>query len=100
MNTLLAAWPYIAAALSLLLSVIVSAHILLHKREVRAAIGWIGLTWLAPVLGSLLYLVLGINRIKRRGSEIHASMHQVYLPRRLPPTLAPTPSVVPEYSGL
>lgn len=93
MNTLLAAWPYIAAALSLLLSVIVSAHILLHKREVRAAIGWIGLTWLAPILGSLLYLVLGINRIKRRGSEIHASMHQVYLPRRLPPTLAPTPSV-------
>ena len=89
MTTLLAAWPYIAAALSLLLSLIVSAHILLHKRDVRAAVGWIGLAWLAPVIGSLLYLVFGINRIKRRGSEIHASMGSIQVPRRLPPALAP-----------
>jgi cardiolipin synthase len=88
-TTLLAAWPYIAAALSLLLSLIVSAHILLHKRDVRAAVGWIGLAWLAPVVGSLLYLVFGINRIKRRGSEIHASMGSIQVPRRLPPALAP-----------
>lgn len=86
---LLAAWPYIAAALSLLLSLIVSAHILLHKRDVRAAVGWIGLAWLAPVVGSLLYLVFGINRIRRRGAEIHASMGAIQIPRRLPPTLAP-----------
>lgn len=85
----LAAWPYIAAALSLLLSLIVSAHILLNKRDVRAAVGWIGLAWLAPVIGSVLYLVFGINRIKRRGSEIHASMGSIPVPRRLPPELAP-----------
>ena len=89
MTTLQTAWPYIAAELAFLLSLIVSSHILLHKREVRAAIGWIGLAWLAPVVGSILYLVFGINRIKRRGSEIHASMDRIPIPTRLPPTLAP-----------
>ena len=89
MTTLQTAWPYIAATLAFLLSLIVSSHILLHKREVRAAIGWIGLAWLAPVVGSILYLVFGINRIKRRGSEIHASMDRIPVPQRLPPTLTP-----------
>jgi len=88
-TSLLSAWPFVAGLLTVLLSLIVSAHILLHKREVRAAIGWIGLVWLAPVIGSLLYLVLGINRIKRRGSEIHESMYQVPVPLGLPSTLAP-----------
>ncbi|MCK5446784.1 MAG: PLDc N-terminal domain-containing protein [Gemmatimonadetes bacterium] len=83
------AWPFVAGTLAFLLSLIVSTHILLHKREVRAAVGWIGLAWLAPVVGSILYLVFGINRIKRRGSEIHASMDRIPVPRRLPPTLAP-----------
>ncbi len=89
MTTLQTAWPYIAATLAFLLSLIVSSHILLHKREVRGAIGWIGLAWLAPVVGSILYLVFGINRIKRRGTEIHASMDRIAIPRSLPPTLAP-----------
>lgn len=95
MTTLQTAWPYVAGTLAFLLSVIVSAHILLHKREVRAAIGWIGLAWLAPVVGSVLYLVFGINRIKRRGSEIHASMDRIPVPRRLPPTLAPQMPAAP-----
>lgn len=89
MTMLQTAWPFVAGTLAFLLSLIVSTHILLHKREVRAAVGWIGLAWLAPVVGSILYLVFGINRIKRRGSEIHASMDRIPVPRRLPPTLAP-----------
>jgi cardiolipin synthase len=86
------AWPYIVGAITFLLSLFVSAHILLHKREVRAAIGWIGLVWLAPVVGSLTYLVLGINRVKRRGTEIHASMSRLNLPAALAPTL-PVPQI-------
>lgn len=89
MTTLQTAWPVVAGTLAFLLSLIVSMHILLHKREVRAAIGWIGLVWFAPVVGSVLYLVFGINRIKRRGSEIHASMDRIPVPKRLPSTLAP-----------
>jgi cardiolipin synthase len=40
------------------------------KRDVPAAIGWIGLAWLAPVLGSLLYAGFGVNRVKRRARRL------------------------------
>lgn len=52
-------------ALHIALALGVSAHIVLTKDDVRAAIGWIGLVWLTPILGSGLYLVFGINRINR-----------------------------------
>ena len=35
-----------------------------------AAIGWVGVIWLTPVVGSLLYYLLGINRIRRRASRL------------------------------
>ncbi len=50
----------------ILLAVVVSAHIVLTKDDVRAAIGWTGLVWLTPVVGSVLYALFGINRIRRR----------------------------------
>ena len=48
----------------------VTVHALLNKREVPAAIGWIGLAWLAPVLGSLLYAGFGVNRVRRRARRL------------------------------
>ena len=47
-----------AVALSvvhLVLAIGVTAHVLLHKRDIGASIGWIGLAWLSPILGSILY---------------------------------------------
>ena len=43
----------------------VTVDAVLRKRHVSAVIGWIGLAWLAPGIGSLLYLTFGINRIQR-----------------------------------
>lgn len=48
------------------LSVLVTAHVLMRKREIGAAIGWIGLSWLSPFLGSTLYYLFGINRVRQR----------------------------------
>ena len=48
----------------------VSAHVLLTKRDVGAAIGWIGLGWLSPFLGGGLYYMFGINRVRRRGARL------------------------------
>ena len=53
-----------------LLAIGVTAHVLFHKRDVGASIGWIGLAWLSPILGSLLYVLFGINRVKRRASQL------------------------------
>ena len=52
------------------LSALVTAHVLLRKREVAAAIGWIGLAWLSPLLGSALYYLLGINRVRQRARTL------------------------------
>jgi cardiolipin synthase len=59
--------------LHVVLALGVSVHVLLYKREPATAIGWIGLAWLAPVLGSVLYLLLGINRVRRRARSLRAT---------------------------
>ena len=59
-------WPHLATLLTLVIAVVTSCHVVLYKRDARAAIGWVGLIWLVPVVGSLLYIGLGINRIQRR----------------------------------
>lgn len=43
----------------------VTVDAVLRKRQVSAVIGWVGLAWLAPIVGSLLYVAFGINRIQR-----------------------------------
>ena len=48
----------------------VTLHVLLSHRDVRSAFGWIGLAWLSPFLGSLIYLAFGINRVSRRASRL------------------------------
>ena len=68
-------WPHLAAAFSLLAAISASIHALLNKRDSRAAALWIGVIWMVPALGPLLYLVLGINRIRRRAVSL--GMHNV-----------------------
>ena len=57
---------YVLAGVDLVVSLVATGHVLLFKRDTRAAIGWIGLIWLSPILGATLYLLLGINRIQRK----------------------------------
>jgi cardiolipin synthase len=68
-------WPHIAAGFDFLAAAMASCHALLHKRDTRAATIWIGIVWTVPALGSLLYLVLGVNRIRRRA--ITLGMHKL-----------------------
>ncbi len=62
-------WPYLVA-LYLVLSVWASVHVVLHKQDDRAALGWFALIWMTPLLGSVLYGILGINRIARRARSL------------------------------
>ena len=57
----------------LLLAVGVTTHVLLYKREINTSAAWIGLAWLAPIMGSVLYLLLGINRVRRRAISLRGS---------------------------
>ncbi len=56
--------------LGLVLALCVSLHVLLRKREVATAVGWIGLAWFAPFTGAAVYYVFGINRVQRRARRL------------------------------
>ena len=51
-------------------SAAVTLHVLLRRIGPISASAWIGLAWLAPGAGAALYLLLGINRIERRGLRL------------------------------
>ena len=60
----------LALALYVLLAGLVTTDVLLKKSDVPRALGWIGLVWLAPIFGSLLYYLFGINRVTRRALKM------------------------------
>ncbi|MFI4867809.1 MAG: phospholipase D-like domain-containing protein [Steroidobacterales bacterium] len=65
--------PYTAIALSIVhfaLAAGVTLHVLAHNRNPGSAVSWIGLAWLSPVVGSLMYVLLGINRVRRRARSL------------------------------
>ena len=61
----------LAGALLVLMQIIVTIHIILHKDDVPSAIGWAGLVWLAPLVGCVAYVILGINRVRRKALRLH-----------------------------
>ena len=65
-ETLSAYWPHILVALSIILGVPAAIHATMTKEEVRAAIGWVGVIMLSPVVGPLIYAIGGVNRIRRK----------------------------------
>src|SRR5690349_2435323 len=60
----------LVAIFDVLLASAVTIDILLKKSDVRGALGWIGTVWLAPIFGSLLYFLFGINRVTRRALKL------------------------------
>jgi len=58
--------PFLAA----LVGLIGAGHALLHKRDPRAAFGWIAVCLMFPLLGTLVYFVFGINRVQTRAKRL------------------------------
>lgn len=94
-----------AVALAILAaSLAATVHILLNKQDVRAAIGWMAVAWLVPGIGAVLYLLLGINRI-RRGAERRLREQGLAVPGTPGPFLGPElaefdPSAPPRLGAL
>jgi cardiolipin synthase len=85
-------WPtpliaLLAVSFCVLIASVVSIHALLTKRDVRAALGWIGLIWFSPILGGVVYYVFGINRVTRSALKLKHLEGEcsslVYVARRL-----------------
>jgi cardiolipin synthase len=84
-------WPHIAAGFHFLAALLASAHALLHKRDTRATTIWIVFVWLMPGLGPILYLALGVNRLRRRAVQL--GVHKTFS-RDIPENLGE-----PEHDG-
>jgi cardiolipin synthase A/B len=62
--------PTLVSILHVTIGSVASAHVILTKRNTQSAIGWIGLIWLSPFLGTSLYVLLGVNRITRKARTL------------------------------
>lgn len=66
-----------SATFALLLSLLhiamasaVTMHALLTRIAPQTTIAWIGLAWLSPYVGPLLYLFFGVNRVRRKALNL------------------------------
>src|SRR5471032_3319680 len=60
----------IAAGAHFVIAAWVTAHVLLNKRNIGTSISWMGIAWLSPFVGAVLYFAFGINRVKRRAKRL------------------------------
>lgn len=87
-------WPHIVLVTSGTVGLVAAIHAAMTKDDVRAAIGWVGVILLSPLIGAFLYLVAGINRIRqsaagrRRASQDRHRRHE-----RPPAAIALSPSL-------
>jgi len=65
-------YEYLFSLITLYLVVAWAAgiHVLLYKRNSRAAFGWLGLIIVFPIAGALLYALFGVNRVQRKARRI------------------------------
>ena len=57
---------WLIVILHTLAAIAASWHALLYKRDSRAALGWISVCILFPLVGPLLYYLLGVNRVENK----------------------------------
>ena len=63
-------WTLIVAIFHVVLATGVTIHAVLWKRDSRAVIAWVGLAWLATIVGAVAYICFGINRIQRKAISL------------------------------
>ena len=78
-------WPHILAALSAVLGGVAAIHATMTKRDVRSAVGWVGVILLSPILGALIYAVAGINRMRRKSILARGTLRNRALGEMRPP---------------
>jgi cardiolipin synthase len=71
--------------LHILVAPAAAGHALLYKRDSKAALGWISVSLLFPLVGPLMYFLLGINRVRSRAVKLE---HRQESTRRQKPETA------------
>lgn len=70
---LLHPWAVLGALMHLLSFVLVAGHCLVRRRPPNSTFIWLFVTWSLPLLGAVLYLCFGVNRVPYKGYMKHES---------------------------
>lgn len=63
-------YAWVLLAVHTVLAVASAGHALLYKKDPRAALGWIAVSFAYPIIGPLLYYLFGINRLRTRAHHL------------------------------
>lgn len=66
-----------------------SLHILANRKPSGSAVAWLGLVWMSPLLGWTVYLLLGVNRVRRKAQRLMSKVPQGKRLRGARETLVP-----------
>jgi cardiolipin synthase A/B len=78
-------WGELAAVAHIVIAASVTVHVLLNKRNVGTSISWMGIAWLSPFIGGILYYALGVNRVKRRARRLRRERSHTFLVAEVSP---------------
>ncbi|HWL10077.1 MAG TPA: cardiolipin synthase [Planctomicrobium sp.] len=78
MSDMMQFWTVLLAISERGLALVSSMHAVLYKRETQSVLSWVGLIWLSPFVGSILYICFGVNRIERKAQRLHRSMDRQF----------------------
>lgn len=76
LDQLAGVWHWVVAALTVVLAAMAAGHAVLYKRDSRAAVLWVGFIVLVPLVGAVLYFILGVNRLKRRAVLLRGDLER------------------------
>jgi cardiolipin synthase len=63
--------------IALAVALLTAGHAVLYKRDPRSAALWVLLAWLLPILGAILYVFFGVNRVQRRAARLRRDLVRV-----------------------
>ncbi len=94
-------WPHLLVVITFGISVPTAIHAAMTKQEVRAAIGWVGVIILAPLTGSILYFIAGVNRVRQTQiSELRDKKIKEYISKNIAPITHIEQSFSPKLASL
>jgi cardiolipin synthase len=64
-------------AVALAVALVTAGHAVIYKREPRSAALWVLLAWLMPIVGGILYVLFGVNRVQRRAARLRRDLVRV-----------------------
>ena len=73
----------VGLAAAFILGILCAAHALLHKREPSSALIWVVMCFSIPVVGALLYVLFGVNRIHRHATKLMLRSRRLSRPGNL-----------------